>query len=42
VREVKEDRKLGLVAVLAAGASARDDAAVGAVLGQFTTPWSWD
>jgi acyl-CoA synthetase (AMP-forming)/AMP-acid ligase II len=42
VREVKEDRKLGLVAVLAAGASARDDVAVGAVLGQFTTPWSWD
>jgi acyl-CoA synthetase (AMP-forming)/AMP-acid ligase II len=41
VREVKEDRKLGLVAVLVAGAAARDDAVVGAVLGKFTTPWSW-
>lgn len=40
VTEVVEDRRLGLVAKLADGA-AHDDAAVSAVLGQFTTPWAW-
>ena len=41
VAEVVEDRKLGLVARLDPGSGARDDAAVAAVLGRFTTPWVW-
>ncbi len=41
VAEVVEDKKLGLVAVLSAPADARDDDAVGHVLGRFTVPWRW-
>jgi fatty-acyl-CoA synthase len=41
VREVVEDRKRGLIAVLLPGEGSRDDEAVGAVLGRFTTPWTW-
>ena len=40
VAAVVEDRRLGLVAELAAGPHGRDDAAA-AVLGGFTVPWRW-
>ncbi len=39
VAAVVEDRRLGLVAELAAGPDGRDDAA--AALGGFTVPWRW-
>jgi fatty-acyl-CoA synthase len=41
VASVSEDRRRGLVANIHPGDGARDDAAVNAVLGQFTTPWVW-
>ncbi len=43
VREVVEDRRLGLVAVLkpGPGGAAGEDAAVRAALGGFLTPWRW-
>ncbi len=40
VAAVVEDRRLGLVAELAAGPDGRDDAAA-AALGGFTVPWRW-
>ena len=40
VAAVVEDRRLGLVAELAAGPEGRDDAAA-AALGGFTVPWRW-
>jgi fatty-acyl-CoA synthase len=40
VAEVIEDRRRGLVAVLAHGAGGRDET-VGATLGCFVTPWRW-
>ncbi|TKA97548.1 acyl-CoA synthetase [Cereibacter changlensis] len=39
VTEVIEDKKRGLVAVLSRGAA--EEAAVTAVLGEFTRPWEW-
>lgn len=41
VAEVVEDPKRGLVAVLRPGAGSLDDAAVGAILGNYTVPWRW-
>ncbi|MER2508400.1 MAG: acyl-CoA synthetase [Amaricoccus sp.] len=41
VVEVAEDRRLGLVAVLAPGPGGPDDAGVAAVLDSFLTPWRW-
>jgi fatty-acyl-CoA synthase len=41
VAAVTEDRRLGLVAELAAGPAGREDAAVAEVLGRFTVPWRW-
>jgi hypothetical protein len=38
VRDVREDKKLGLVAHLEA-AGGVDEAAIGQVLGQYTRPW---
>ncbi len=40
VSEVREDKKLGLVAVLS-GQGEADEAAVAGVLGRFTRPWEW-
>jgi fatty-acyl-CoA synthase len=40
VAEVVEDRRRGLVAVIAPGTGGADDS-VGAVLGDFVTPWQW-
>lgn len=41
VDSVAEDRKRGLVAMLAPGAQGRDEARVSGVLGGFLTPWDW-
>jgi len=41
VATVVEDRRLGLVAVVARGADGADDAAVVEALGAFTVPWRW-
>ncbi len=41
VVEVVDDRRLGLVAVLAPGPGGPDDAGVAAVLGPFLPPWRW-
>ena len=41
VAAVVEDRRLGLVAELAAGPDGRDEAAVAEVLGRFVVPWRW-
>jgi acyl-coenzyme A synthetase/AMP-(fatty) acid ligase len=41
VADVVEDRRRGLVAVLAPGAGGPDEARVAAVLGGFTVPWQW-
>ena len=42
VARVVEDKRLGLVAEIEpTGDAARDDAAVGHVLGAFLTPWRW-
>ena len=41
VAEVVEDRRRGLVAVLAPGAGGPDEARVAEVLGRFTVPWQW-
>ncbi len=41
VTEVVEDRRLGLVAVVAPGGGGRDDPRVLATLGGFTIPWRW-
>ncbi|MDG4649685.1 acyl-CoA synthetase [Roseibacterium sp. SDUM158017] len=40
VAEVREDRRLGLVAVIKRMGEA-DDAQVNSVLGQYTRPWAW-
>jgi acyl-CoA synthetase (AMP-forming)/AMP-acid ligase II len=43
VREVVEDKRLGLVAVVAPGPEgAGEDAAVPVALGGFVTPWRWE
>jgi hypothetical protein len=41
VAEVVEDPKRGLVAVLRPGQGPWDDAAVSAILGNYTVPWRW-
>jgi fatty-acyl-CoA synthase len=41
VEAVIEDKRRGLVAVLAPGAGGRDEARVAEVLGCFVTPWQW-
>ena len=41
VAEVVEDRRLGLVAELAAGPAGRDDVAVASALDRFMMPWRW-
>jgi fatty-acyl-CoA synthase/long-chain acyl-CoA synthetase len=40
VAEVREDKRLGLVALLERSGDV-DDAAVNRVLGEFTRPWDW-
>lgn len=41
VARVEEDRRRGLVAVIAPGPSPADDAVVGEALGPFVVPWRW-
>ncbi len=40
VAEVREDKRLGLVAILEKTGEA-DDAAVAGILGEYTRPWAW-
>jgi hypothetical protein len=41
VAEVVEDRRRGLVALVAPGSGGRDEARVAEALGGFTVPWQW-
>ena len=38
---IREDKKLGLVAVLDSSRSEVDDTSIGKVLGDYVFPWEW-
>ena len=39
---IKEDKKLGLVAVLDATKTEKDEASISKVLGDYVVPWEWN
>ena len=42
ILRIKEDKKLGLVAVLDAEKSENDEASISKVLGDYVVPWEWN
>ena len=40
--KIKEDKKLGLVAVLDTKKSEKDEVSISKILGDYVVPWEWD
>ena len=42
IMKIKEDKKLGLVAVLDTKKSEKDEVSISKILGDYVVPWEWD